>query len=232
MQCARLFLHPPDLRTAATHLQQAQLLFEKGTEARQNAAADLAASIGPVAAAGKRLAVAASSSSSAAAAGAAAAGRRPGVWRCLVLLVMAGRKNEWQRVEVTEFLVEHEFDLALEVMSLMRLWHGKVLFNVACRRLRLAFQIATGHFQPQGGQGVVAATPSSSSSSSSSTATGGSNSSGVGYGPVYPLQSRINDVIFIMHEARNAPKVRELCREWLAARGVVIDNVVPHSQPH
>ncbi|CAI7823993.1 unnamed protein product [Closterium sp. NIES-54] len=108
----------------------------------------------------------------------------------------------------------------------------KVLFNVACRRLRLAFQIATGHFQPQGGQGVVAATPSSSSSSSSSTATGGSNSSGVGYGPVYPLQSRINDVIFIMHEARNAPKVRELCREWLAARGVVIDNVVPHSQPH
>ncbi|CAI7865888.1 unnamed protein product [Closterium sp. NIES-53] len=69
-----LFLHPPDLRTAATHLQQAQLLFEKGTEARQNAAADLAASIGPVAAAGKRLAVAASSSSSAAAAGAAAAG--------------------------------------------------------------------------------------------------------------------------------------------------------------
>ncbi|CAI5529604.1 unnamed protein product [Closterium sp. Naga37s-1] len=483
----QLFLYSPDLRTAATHLQQAQLLFEKGTEARQNAAADLAASIGPLAAAGKRLAISAASSSSAAAAaagaaaaGAAAAGAAAAgagaagaggtgagasagggagisgagtsssggssnssstttsvaliakqrsatakisdedllrlqrlaelqvevvrvVGACSgrdssgVPLVGAARKAPWsvalfgavwrrrvevteflverefdlalevinflhlpavqicrrvevteflvqrefdlvlnsrRRVEVTEFLVEREFDLALEVINFLHLpavqiyasvaaslaekqqhrvlfeglmdrikymlppadmdevigaavmvythtavklsnlsltftgrqdmsrsvklpkeqidrlihmlsdEHKKVLFNVVCRRLRLAFQIATGHFQlrlafqiatghfqPQGGQGGVAATVCTSGSSSS-TGGGGSSSGGGGFGPVYPLQSRINDVIFIMHEARNAPKVREHCREWLAARGVVIDNVEPHTQPH
>ncbi|CAI5983818.1 unnamed protein product [Closterium sp. NIES-65] len=70
----QLFLYSPDLRTTPTHLQQAQLLFEKGMEARQNAAADMAALIGPLAAAGKRLAVSASSSSSSVAAAAAGGG--------------------------------------------------------------------------------------------------------------------------------------------------------------
>ncbi|CAI5531246.1 unnamed protein product [Closterium sp. Naga37s-1] len=399
----QLFLYSPDLRTAATHLQQAQLLFEKGTEARQNAAADLAASIGPLAAAGKRLAVsAASSSSGTSGTGVTGAGIAAGggagtttssstttsstttsrssstavslaliakqraatakisdedllrlqrlaelqvevvraVGACSgrdssgVPLAGAARKAPWsvalfgapsdartskRRVEVTEFLVEREFDLALEVINFLHLpavqiyasvaaslaekqqhrvlfeglmdrikymlppadmdevigaavmvythtavklstlsltftgrqdmsrsvklpkeqidrlihmlsdEHKKVLFNVACRRLRLAFQIATGHFQSQGSQGGVAASAATPAATSSS---GGSSSGGAGFGLVYPLQSRINDVIFIMHEARNAPKVRELCREWLAARGVVIDNVEPHSQPH
>ncbi|CAI5479728.1 unnamed protein product [Closterium sp. Yama58-4] len=407
----QLFLYSPDLRTAATHLQQAQLLFEKGTEARQHAAADLAASIGPLAAAGKRLAVSAASSSSSAAAGTSAAGGtgvgsaaaggagisgagttpsstttstsstaasaaasaaaslaligkqraatakisdedllrlqrlaelQVEVVRVVgagsgrdssgVPLVGAARKAPWsvalfgapsdgrtnkRRVEVTEFLVEREFDLALEVINFLHLpavqiyasvaaslaekqqhrvlfeglmdrikymlppadmdevigaavmvythtavklstlsltftgrqdmsrsvklpkeqidrlihmlsdEHKKVLFNVACRRLRLAFQIATGHFQSQL---IGAATPAAASASSTNTGGGSSSSGGGGFGSVYPLQSRINDVIFIMHEARNAPKVRELCREWLAARGVVIENVERSAQ--
>ncbi|CAI5499743.1 unnamed protein product [Closterium sp. Naga37s-1] len=95
--------------------------------------------------------------------------------------------------------------------------HRKVLFSVACRRLRLAGSGSrSSHLCP---------TASSSSSSSS-----GSSSGGAGYGPVYLLQSCINDVIFIFHEARNAPKVREHCREWLAAQGAANDNVEPHSQ--
>ncbi|CAI5499489.1 unnamed protein product [Closterium sp. Naga37s-1] len=135
-----------------------------------------------------------------------------------------GRTNK-RRVVETEFLVEREFDLALEVIDFLHLqavqiyasvaaslaekqqhrvlFEGlmdrikymlppadmdEVLFNVACRRLRLAFQIATGHSQPQGGQGGVPAT--ASTTSSSSTGSGSSSHGGGGFGPVYPFQSR------------------------------------------
>ncbi|CAI5467550.1 unnamed protein product [Closterium sp. Yama58-4] len=36
---------------------------------------------------------------------------------------------------------------------------------------------------------------------------------------------------FIMHEAQNALKVREHCREWLAGLAIVIDNVERHTAP-
>ncbi|CAI6001612.1 unnamed protein product [Closterium sp. NIES-64] len=92
----QLFLYSPDLRTAATHLQHAQLLFEKGTEARQNAAADLAASIGPLAAAGKRLTA---------------------PWSVALFGAPSDGRTSKRCVEVTEFLVEREFDLALKAPS-------------------------------------------------------------------------------------------------------------------
>ncbi|CAI5971752.1 unnamed protein product [Closterium sp. NIES-65] len=142
-------LYSPDLRTATAHLQQAQvgwsycissshtprasrsthpfleLLVGKGSEARQNAAVDLAALVGPLAA-GKTLNFSATSSSSAAtgtsgaggtgaggtgAGGTGAGGTGAGGTGAGVAAVGG---------VVTKFLVT-EFDLALEVINSLHL---------------------------------------------------------------------------------------------------------------
>ncbi|CAI5508654.1 unnamed protein product, partial [Closterium sp. Naga37s-1] len=146
-------LYSTDLRTAATHLQQAQvglsycissshtprasrsthpflqLLVGKGSEARQNAAADLAALVGPLAA-GKRLIFSATSSSSAAAgtSGGGGAGGGDVQWeggqRRASGLVGAARKVSWSVAlfgapsdgRTSKVSFGRQFDLAFEVI--------------------------------------------------------------------------------------------------------------------